>query len=108
MARADYENRVIEKAKAARMVLSQLPSWMWKCDMPQSDQFENESYIQFTELLQVRKFFRFLRLNLAFALKLDSSQVKRGKITQDLVGFSSSTYHVKKLADQIFFSRVTS
>lgn len=56
MARADYENRVIEKAKAARMVLSQLPSWMWKCDMPQSDQFENESYIQFTELLQVRNF----------------------------------------------------
>jgi hypothetical protein len=52
MARADFERRVAEKAQAARNVLSQLPTWMWKCDTPQSEQIENETYIQFTELLQ--------------------------------------------------------
>lgn len=57
MARADFENRVIEKTRAARSVLSQLPSWMWKCDMPKAEQLENETFIQFTEVLQVSNFF---------------------------------------------------
>lgn len=52
MARADFENRVIEKTRAARSILSQLPSWLWKCDTPKSEQLENETFIQFTEVLQ--------------------------------------------------------
>jgi hypothetical protein len=45
-----------EKAEAARKVLSELPTWMWKCDTPTYDKIENETYIQFNELLQVRPF----------------------------------------------------
>ena len=53
MARAGFERRVTEKAEAARNVLSLLPTWMWKCDPPQAKYQENETFIQFTELLQV-------------------------------------------------------
>ena len=56
MARADFENRVIEKTRAARSILSQLPSWLWKCETPKSEQLENETFIQFTEVLQVSNF----------------------------------------------------
>jgi hypothetical protein len=44
-----------EKAEAAQKVLSQLSTWMWKCDPPTNDQIENETYIRFKELLQVRR-----------------------------------------------------
>lgn len=55
-ARIDFERRMIEKAEAARNVLSNITNWMWKCDTPSTDHIENETYIQFTELLQVRPF----------------------------------------------------
>ncbi len=48
-----FEKRMIEKAEAAQKVLSKLSSWTWKCDTPESDQLENETYIKFSELLQV-------------------------------------------------------
>ncbi|KAI9565211.1 hypothetical protein GHT06_008993 [Daphnia sinensis] len=51
-ARIDFERRMTEKAEAAQNVLSNLTNWMWKCDTPKSEQIENETYIQFTELLQ--------------------------------------------------------
>lgn len=51
-ARIDFERRMTEKAEAAQNVLSNLTNWMWKCDTPRSEQVENETYIQFTELLQ--------------------------------------------------------
>lgn len=56
-ARIDFEKRMMEKAAAAQKVLSQLSTWMWKCDTPTYDQIENETYIRFNELLQVRPFF---------------------------------------------------
>ncbi len=54
MARANFEHRMIRKAQAASSVLSHLPTWIWKCDPPPSKHVENETYIQFTELLQVK------------------------------------------------------
>lgn len=57
IARSEFEQRVIEKAHAARTVLSRLPTWMWKCDPSVANQRENETYLQFTELLHVRFFF---------------------------------------------------
>ncbi|XP_046442502.1 uncharacterized protein LOC124192954 [Daphnia pulex] len=51
-ARVDFEKRMTEKAEAAQKVLSQLSTWMWKCDPPTNDQIENETYIRFKELLQ--------------------------------------------------------
>ena len=55
-ARIDFEKRMTEKAATAQKVLSELSTWMWKCDTPTSDQIENETYIQFKELLQVRAY----------------------------------------------------
>lgn len=55
-ARIDFEKRMAEKAAAARKVLSELSTWMWNCDTPTNEQMENETYIQFNELLQVRAF----------------------------------------------------
>ena len=52
-ARSDFERRMMEKTHTAHNVLSQLPTWMWKCDTARDKQIENETYIQFTELLQV-------------------------------------------------------
>ena len=52
-ARDAFEKRMMEKADVAQKVLSKLSTWMWKCDTPSSDQLENETYIQFNELLQV-------------------------------------------------------
>ena len=53
MARGDFERRVVEKAQAARSVLSRLPTWTWKCDPSGRNHRENETFIQFTEVLQV-------------------------------------------------------
>lgn len=55
MAREDFEHRVMEKAQAAHSALSHLSTWVWKCDTPRTKQIENETYIQFTELLQVNR-----------------------------------------------------
>jgi len=52
MARGDFERRVVEKAQAARSVLSRLPTWTWKCDPSGRNHRENETFIQFTEVLQ--------------------------------------------------------
>lgn len=53
LARAAFEERLTEKTIAARRVLATLPTWTWTCDASHAEQRENETYIQFTEVLQV-------------------------------------------------------
>jgi len=52
LARAAFEERLTEKTIAARRVLATLPTWTWTCDASHAEQRENETYIQFTEVLQ--------------------------------------------------------
>lgn len=52
---------MIGKAFAASSVLTHLPTWMWKCDPPPAKHVENDTYIQFTELLQVKHLLAILR-----------------------------------------------
>lgn len=52
-ARADFSKRIKEMTEASRKALIAIPTWIWKCDTIMSNQKENETYIKFSELLQV-------------------------------------------------------
>ena len=53
-ARAAYQRRVVEKSNVAQSILSKMSIWKWQCDTPAFEHAENETYIQFKELLQVK------------------------------------------------------